>query len=41
MEDLERMYLEKDNVIVKDFIKFGDEFIRTHPTSAAELSQFD
>ena len=47
MEDLERMYVEKDNVIVKDFNKFCDEFLRTYQTvdvidtSAAELSQFD
>ena len=47
MEDLERMYVEKDNVNVKDLIKLGDEFLRTYQTvdvsdtSAAELSHFD
>ena len=36
MEDLERMYVEKDNVIVKDFIMFGDTFLRTHHQTVEE-----
>ena len=36
MKDLEGMYVEKDNIIVKDFIKLGDNFVRTYQTDQNE-----
>ena len=36
-EDLEKIYHEKENVIVKDFIKWGMEFVMNH--QSVDLSQ--
>ena len=36
-EDLDKIYHEKENVIVKDFIKWGMEFVMTH--QSVDLSQ--
>ena len=40
-EDLERMYVEKDNIIVKDFIQLGDRFARTYQTNLNEVNESD
>ena len=40
-EDLKRMYVEKDNIIVKDFIQLGDRFARTYQTNLNEVNESD